>query len=71
MKDPAPVIVNALLNAGDQAGLGSTERYGKDSHYRATLWKTADVAVAALEIEPVEPADAGHPVFRLKGVEKD
>ncbi|HVL50299.1 MAG TPA: hypothetical protein VM754_02200 [Actinomycetota bacterium] len=70
VKDPALVIVNALLKAGDEAGLKSTQRYEKDAHYQATLWKTADVAVAALGIEPAEPSGAGHPVFRLRGVEE-
>jgi hypothetical protein len=70
-RDPALVIVNALLAAGDEAGLKSTERYERDSHYQATLWKTADVAVAALGIEPVEVPEAGHPVFRLRGVEEE
>lgn len=69
MQDPTLVIVNALLAAGDEAGLKSTERYERDSHYQATLWKTADVAVAALGIEQVELPGVDHPVFRLRGVE--
>lgn len=68
MQDPALVIVNALLRAGDEAGLKSTERYEKDSHYQATLWRTADVAVAALGIEPAGAGEGGEPVFRLKGL---
>lgn len=68
MQDPALVIVNALLRAGDEAGLKSTERYEKDSHYQATLWRTADVAVAALGIEPAGAGEGGEPVFRLMGL---
>ncbi|HEU4866703.1 MAG TPA: hypothetical protein VFV09_03145 [Actinomycetota bacterium] len=69
MKDPALVIVNGLLKSADELGLNATERYGKDAHYQATLWKTADTAVAALGIEQVETGDAGFPLFRLRGVE--
>jgi hypothetical protein len=68
VQDPALVIVNALLKAGDEAGLKSTERYEKDSHYQATLWRTADVAVAALGIEPAGSGEGGEPVFRLNGL---
>lgn len=71
MRDPALVIVNALLKAGDEAGLKSTERYERDAHYQATLWKTADVAVAALQIQELGAAGAAHPAFRLRGVEDD
>jgi hypothetical protein len=69
--DPALVVVNGLLKSADEAGLKATERYNKgDAHYQATLWKTADVAVAALGIEQVEGTDLGFPVFRLRGVEE-
>jgi hypothetical protein len=71
VQDPALVIVNGLLKSADDLGLKATERYGKDAHYQATLWKTADTAVAALGIEQVEGTDLGFPVFRLKGVEAD
>lgn len=71
MQDPALVIVNALLKAGDEAGLKSTERYEKDSHYQATLWRTADVAVAALGIEPAGSDGEGQPLFRMKGLEPE
>ncbi|CAN5874367.1 hypothetical protein BH23ACT12_BH23ACT12_00540 [soil metagenome] len=71
MMDPALVIVNGLLKSADQAGLKATERYERDSHYQGTIWKTADVAVAALGIEQFEDAGAGYPVFRLRGVEAD
>lgn len=70
MKDPALVIVNGLLKSADDLGLNATERYGKDAHYQATVWKTADTAVAALGIEQVEDAGAGFPLFRLKGAEE-
>lgn len=63
------MVVNALLAAGDEAGLKSTERYEKDSHYQATIWRTADVAVAALGIDPAGEDDRGRPVFRLTGLE--
>ncbi|HEX2179509.1 MAG TPA: hypothetical protein VHL54_08335 [Actinomycetota bacterium] len=69
MQDPALVIVNGLLKSADEAGLKATQRYEKDAHYQATLWKTADVAVAALGIEQVDAPGAEHPVFRLRGVE--
>lgn len=69
--DPALVIVNGLLRSADEAGLKATERYAKDAHYQATIWKTADVAVAALQIEQVELPGIDHPVFRLRGVEED
>jgi hypothetical protein len=69
VQDPALVIVNGLLKSADEAGLKATERYERDSHYQATLWKTADVAVAALGIEQVEAPGVDHPVFRLRGVE--
>jgi len=71
VKDPALVIVNALLRAGDEAGLKSTERYEKDAHYQATLWKTADVAVAALGIEPVEATGVDHPLYRVRGLDDE
>lgn len=71
MKDPALIIVNGLLKSADDLGLNATERYGKDAHYQATLWKTADVAVAALGVEEVGVSDDGYPLFRLKGVEAD
>ncbi|HYN98400.1 MAG TPA: hypothetical protein VEU28_01865 [Actinomycetota bacterium] len=70
MKDPALVIVNGLLKSADELGLKATERYEKDAHYQATLWKTADTAVAALGIEQVELPGVDHPLFRLKGVEE-
>lgn len=70
MKDPALVIVNGLLKSADELGLKATERYEKDAHYQATLWKTADTAVAALGIEQVEEGEGGFPLFRLKGVEE-
>lgn len=69
MKDPALVIVNALLKAGDEAGLNSTERYAKDEHYQATLWRTADVAVAALGIERIAGSPDAEPRFKLRGLE--
>lgn len=69
MQDPALVIVNGLLKSADDLGLKATERYGKDAHYQATLWKTADTAVAALGIEQVEDGEGGFPLFRLRGVE--
>lgn len=65
------MIVEGLLKAGDDAGLNSTERYEKDSHYQATLWRTADVAVAALGIDRVDSSEGGRPLFHLKGVEED
>jgi hypothetical protein len=71
MQDPALVIVNGLLKSADELGLKATERYNKDAHYQATLWKTADTAVEALGIEQVEGTDLGFPVFRLKGVEAE
>jgi hypothetical protein len=71
MQDPALVIVNGLLKSADELGLKATERYNKDAHYQATLWKTADTAVDALGIEQVEGTDLGFPVFRLKGVEAE
>ena len=72
MIDPALVIVNGLLKSADEAGLKAIERYNKgDAHYQATIWKTADVAVAALGIEQVEGAGLEFPVFRLRGVEAD
>lgn len=71
MKDPALIIVNGLLKSADDLGLNATERYGKDAHYQATLWKTADVAVAALGIEEAGTSEDGFPLFRLKGVEAD
>lgn len=71
MKDPALVIVNGLLKSADEAGLKATERYEKDSHYQGTIWKTADVAVAALGIEEAGTGEGGFPVFRLRGVEED
>lgn len=70
MKDPALVIVNGLLKSADALGLNATERYGKDAHYQATLWKTADTAVAALGIEQVEDGVGSFPLFRLRGVEE-
>ena len=70
MKDPALVIVNGLLRSADEAGLKATERYEKDAHYQATIWKTADVAVAALGIEPAGTADDGTPLYRIKGLEE-
>ena len=70
MKDPALVIVNGLLQSADELGLKATERYEKDAHYQATLWKTADTAVEALGIEQVEDSGGGFPLFRLKGVEE-
>lgn len=70
MKDPALVIVNGLLKSADELGLNASERYEKDAHYQATLWKTADTAVEALGIEQVEQTGAGFPLFRLKGVEE-
>jgi hypothetical protein len=70
VKDPALVIVNGLLKSADDLGLNATERYEKDAHYQATLWKTADTAVEALGIEQVEDAGSGVPLFRLKGVEE-
>lgn len=70
MKDPALVIVNGLLKSADALGLNASERYDRDAHYQATLWKTADTAVEALGIELVEDAGAGFPLFRLKGVEE-
>jgi hypothetical protein len=70
VKDPALVIVNGLLESADALGLNATERYGKDAHYQATLWKTADTAVAALGIEQVDATEGGFPLFRLKGVEE-
>ena len=70
MKDPALVIVNKLLESADALGLNATERYEKDAHYQATLWKTADTAVAALGIEQVEEREGDFPLFRLKGVEE-
>jgi hypothetical protein len=71
VKDPALVIVNGLLKSADEAGLKATERYERDAHYQATLWKTADVAVAALGIEPAEAPNLPHPVFRLRGIEDE
>lgn len=70
MQDPALVIVNGLLKSADDLGLNATERYEKDAHYQATLWKTADTAVAALGIEQVDEGEGGFPLFRLKGVEE-
>ncbi|HEX2149114.1 MAG TPA: hypothetical protein VHI31_02930 [Actinomycetota bacterium] len=70
MKDPALVIVNGLLKSADELGLKASERYEKDAHYQATLWKTADTAVEALGIEQAEDSGAGFPLFRLKGVEE-
>ena len=64
------VIVNGLLKSADELGLKASERYEKDAHYQATLWKTADTAVEALGIEQVEDSGAGFPLFRLKGVEE-
>lgn len=69
MQDPALIIVNGLLKSADDLGLKATERYEKDAHYQATLWKTADVAVAALGIEEAGTSEDGSPLFRLKGVE--
>lgn len=69
MMDPALVIVNGLLKSADEAGLKATQRYEKDAHYQATIWKTADVAVVALGIEQLEDSAEGYPVFRLRGVE--
>ncbi|MEX0791286.1 MAG: hypothetical protein WD178_10965 [Actinomycetota bacterium] len=71
MKDPALVIVNGLLKSADDLGLNATERYGKDAHYQATLWKTADTAVAALGIEEASQSEDGYPLFRLRGVEEE
>lgn len=70
MQDPALVIVNGLLKSADDLGLNATERYGRDAHYQATLWKTADTAVAALGIEQVDEGEGGFPLFRLRGVEE-
>lgn len=64
------MIVNGLLKSADELGLNASERYEKDSHYQATLWKTADTAVEALGLEQVEDGGAGFPLFRLKGVEE-
>ena len=64
------MIVNGLLKSADELGLKASERYEKDAHYQATLWKTADTAVEALGIERAEDSGAGFPLFRLKGVEE-
>ena len=70
-KEPFDVVVQGLLNAGQAAGLDSIDRYAKDSHYKATIDRTARVAVDALKIEPAgEQSADGAPLFRIRALEE-
>lgn len=65
-RDPFQVVVDGLLKAGQAAGLGSIDRYTKDSHYKATIDRTAKTAVDALKIEAAEDAQG---LYRIHGLD--